>query len=123
MIVKLNLQSPNLTTDEIRQVVIEARQQQEEGNPTRTPETQRIVRFWEEQRPKMVQRLTAVAPEAPMCLASLLWDQAFQQAKETAGNFPTFNEAMEVAERDNLLMEEEDESPAAESLVSEPALR
>jgi len=111
--------NPQLTASEIRMIVLEARQQQEEeGNPIKTPETERVVAYWVENRPQMVKRLRFVSPDAAICLASRLWDKAMEQANQTVQNFPTFNEAMEVAMRDNLLMDPEDESADA---PTEPA--
>ena len=108
---KLNLQNPNLTQQEIREIVLEEREKESQtGIGMDGPEVRRMVTYWEENRPQMMKRLKTVAPDAPTALASRQWDRAFQQAKETTSNFPTFNEALEVAQRDNLMMEPETES-------------
>ena len=102
--------SPVMAREKIVALVKEAhRLQEEERDPFRTPESERIARYWKEYRPKMYRGLVEVAPEAPLALATHRWRQAFRQAKDTINNFPTFSEAMQEAEKDNLLMESEED--------------
>lgn len=115
--------NPQLTASEIRAIVVEARMlERDEGNPIKTPETERIVRYWQEHRPLMFKRLSSVTKDAPLCLASRLWDRAHKQAKEAAGvnQFPTYQEAMEVASRDLLLMEPEKPESQENDAVEAP---
>ena len=115
---KLEMTRPGESTlSEIKAMVLQARQQEEnEGMAISHPETRRMVAYWKEYRPKMWKRLAAVSPDAPLCLASRMWESANKQATLAAGRnqYPTYGEAMEVLSREMFLMEPEEEDGSVE---------